>query len=157
MKKILIGILCACACITYADPYYHRGGSDGVRLATDIVNLVGASAYTLRTITTPSTTIVGYPSSGVVYSEPAVVAPVVTYQEVAYPAYSTPVIVTPYYVAPRYVPYYPYNRGGYYRGDYRGGDRPGPSPHYSGRPGNGPGGRPGNGPGHSGGGGGHRR
>jgi len=147
MKKIIVGILCACACITYADPYYHRGGSDGVRLATDIVNLVGASAYTLRTITTPCTTVVGYPSQGVVYAEPAMVAPVVTtYPVVSYPTYVAPVVVNPY-VGPGYAPYYRYDRGPYYRGDYR------PDYYRGGRGKHRPGGH-GNGPGHSGGGGG---
>ena len=104
-------------------PHHYHGGSSGVRLATDIVNLV-------RTAISP---IVVAPAP-VVYSEPA---PVV---------YSTPVVYTapprPYYYQPAPPPPRPYYGRPGPGPHYGPGPRPAPGPHH------GPGPRPAPGPGH---------
>ncbi|MCQ2352137.1 MAG: hypothetical protein MJ033_01500 [Victivallaceae bacterium] len=88
MKKFLIAVVGCAAFAVMAGPHGcggHHHGSDGVRLATDIVDLVGASLNILapRTVvTTPVVTPVVAPVAPVV-TVPAV-APVVV-RPVVYP------------------------------------------------------------------------
>ena len=139
MKKVMlicVTILCGCMC-AFAGPYgggghhghgggpshhHHGGGSSGVRLATDIVNLVGASldliappvveAVETPVVVSPSPTVVpvtpvqpvytqpvytSVPSPGVVYAPPVPcvsqpIAPTVVY-------YQRPTVLPP---PPRY-------------------------------------------------------
>jgi len=70
--------------------HHHGGGNSGVRLATDIVNLVGAGLNVLR----PPTTIVTTPGGVITTTYPGTVvtpAPTVQTVIVGYDAYGRPI------------------------------------------------------------------
>ena len=82
MKKFVVfGIALLCGATLCARPHHggghHHGGSKGVRLATDIVNLVGASVNTVAAVAAPRPAVVVAPPPRVVVAPPprVVVAP----------------------------------------------------------------------------------
>ena len=78
MKKLIVfGITILCGATLCARPHggHHHHGSKGVRLATDIVNLVGASINTAAAIVAPRPAVVAPPPPVVVAPPPRVVAP----------------------------------------------------------------------------------
>ncbi len=80
MKKFVVfGITLLCGATLCAGPHRggHHHGNKGVRLATDIVNLVGASVNTVAAVVAPRPTVVVAPPPPVVVTPPprVVVAP----------------------------------------------------------------------------------
>ena len=80
MKKFIVfGIALLCGATLCARPHHggHHHGSKGVRLATDIVNLVGASVNTVAAVVAPRPAVVVAPPPPVVVAPPprVVVAP----------------------------------------------------------------------------------
>jgi len=75
----------------------HAHHNDGVRLATDIVTLVGASTETLRVLASPSVVMV--PSAPVYPAVPVVETPMVAAPVMVAPA-PVPVMAAPVMVAP---------------------------------------------------------
>ena len=76
MKKLIVfGIAILCGATLCARPHggHHHHGSKGVRLATDIVNLVGASINTAAAIVAPRPAVVAPPPPVVVTPPPRVV------------------------------------------------------------------------------------
>ena len=80
MKKLIVfGIAFLCGATLCAGPRggHHHHGNKGVRLATDIVNLVGASVNTVAAVVAPRPAVVVAPPPPVVVTPPppVVVAP----------------------------------------------------------------------------------
>ena len=80
MKKLIVfGIALLCGATLCAGPRggHHHHGNKGVRLATDIVNLVGASVNTVAAVVAPRPAVVVAPPPPVVVAPPppVVVAP----------------------------------------------------------------------------------
>ena len=116
------------------DPY--RGSAGGVRLASDIVNLVGSALNIFQ----PTQVVVAQPTvvaQPVVYQQPVVQQTVVQYAQPYQQTvvqYQQPVVVetipayTYSYYNNTYVPYY---NGYYYYGNRWCWGRPGPAPYYA--------------------------
>ncbi|MBR2911974.1 MAG: hypothetical protein IKC05_10210, partial [Lentisphaeria bacterium] len=64
MKKLIVfGVALLCGATLCARPHHgrHHHGNKGVRLATDIVNLVGASVNTVAAVVAPRPAVVVAP------------------------------------------------------------------------------------------------
>ena len=73
MKKFVVfGIALLCGATLCAGPHRggHHHGNKGVRLATDIVNLVGASVNTVAAVAAPRPAVVVAPPPRVVVAPP---------------------------------------------------------------------------------------
>lgn len=128
MKKLFVIVLVSIACVAFAHPRHCGYRNDGVRLAADIVGLVGAGlnvlaprtvvvqptpVYTSPTYVAPAQTVV-YPSAAPVYVQPIprpIVSPVYDSRYV-FPTYPVTYRTNYYYAPPPPPPYRPYR---YYR------------------------------------------